>query len=196
MKPSEMNEEQRREYNRIAKQRQRDRQKQEKERLNIPNARDYVMPEHQQKQLNEYTRSVMTAIATDLNLEKLTDPDEYIITGVSCVLFGIKHQFTQVVDDPSGMLVGGWFPDATASEAIKHVHRFPSLLGSSTFADLYWKFLHTVVKWSKENEQYVTPEFIQEVEAEIAGPYVLGATTGTSEARTKGDSRGIVSATR
>jgi len=82
MKPSEMNEEQRREYNRIAKQRQRDRQKQDKERLNIPNARDYVMPEHQQKQLDEYTRSVMTAIAADLNLEKLTDPDEYIITGV------------------------------------------------------------------------------------------------------------------
>ena len=175
MKLKEMTPEQqeaKRKYDREAKRRQRDRQKQDKERLNIPNARDYVMPEPQQKQLDEYTRSVMTAVAADLNLEKLTDPDEYIITGVSCVLFGMDHQFTQVVDNPSGMLVGGWFPDATASEAIKHGHRFPSLLRSSTFSDLYWKLLHAVVKWSKENEQYATREFIQEVEAEIAGAYV------------------------
>ena len=107
MKLKEMTPEQqeaKRKYDREAKRRQRDRQKQEKERLNIPNARDYMVPEHQQKQLDEYTRSVMTAIAADLNLEKLTDPDEYIITGVSCVLFGMERQFAQVVDNPSGML--------------------------------------------------------------------------------------------
>ena len=82
-----------------------------------------------------------------------------------------QQQLQHVCGHPArnfGMLVGGWFPDATASEAIKHVNRFPSLLRSSTFVDLYWKLLHAVVKWSKDNIQYTSPELIQEVEVEVA----------------------------
>src|SRR6267378_1647317 len=173
MKLSEMNEEQRREYNRESKKRQRERQNQEKEKLTIPNARDYVMPEPQQKELSQHSDAVAKIVAADLGLEKLSGPDGYIVDAVACVLFGLEHQFTQIVHDPCGMLVGGWFPDAAASEAIEHVHRFPSLLQSTTFADLYNKFLQAVVKWSKKNEHYSTPEFIQEVQAEIAGEYVL-----------------------
>src|SRR6267378_2978247 len=173
MKLSEMNEEQRREYNRESKKRQRERQRQEKEKLTIPNARDYVMPEPQEKELSQHSHAVAKIVAADLGLEKLSGPDGYIVDAVACVLFGLENNFTQIVYQPNGMLVGGWFPDAAASEVIQHVHRFPSLLQSTTFIDLYNKFLQAVVKWSKKNEQCSTPEFIQEVQAEIAGEYVL-----------------------
>ena len=173
MKLSEMNEEQRREYNRESKKRQRDRQRQEKEKLTIPNARDYVMPEPQEKELCQHSHAVAKIVAADLGLEKLSGPDGYIVDAVACVLFGLENNFTQIVYQPNGMLVGGWFPDAAASEAIERVHRFPSLLQSTTFADLYRNFLHEVVKWSKKNEQCSTHEFIQEIQAEIAGEYVL-----------------------
>ncbi len=173
MKLSEMNEEQRREYNRESKKRQREKQRQEKEKLTIPNARDYVMPEPQEKELSQHSHAVAKIVAADLGLEKLSGPDGYIVDAVACVLFGLENNFTQIVYEPFGMLVGGWFPDAAASEAIEHVHRFPSLLQSTTFAALYNRFLQAVVKWSKKHEHYSTPEFIQEVEAEIGGTYVL-----------------------
>jgi len=173
---SEMNEQQReekRKYDREAKQRQRAKEKIDRMLRVIPNARDYTMPEEQQKKLNQHSHAVTKTVAADLGLEKLPGPDLYIVEAVACVLFGLENNFTQIVHAPFGMLVGGWFPDAAASEAIEHVHRFPSLLQSTTFADLYNKFLQAVVKWSKKNEQCSTPEFIQEVQAEIAGEYVL-----------------------
>src|SRR6267378_4187660 len=165
--------EQKRQYDREAKQRSRAKEKAERLRSMVPLARNYKIPEEQQKKLSQHSRDITKAVQADLNLEKLPGTDEYIVGAVACVLFGLEHQFTQIVHDPCGMLVGGWFPDAAASEAIEHVHRFPSLLQSTTFADLYSKFLQAVVKWSKKNEQCSTPEFIQEVQAEIAGEYVL-----------------------
>ena len=173
---SEMNEQQREEkmkYDREAKQRSRAKQKDERLRSMVPLARNYKIPEEQQKKLSQRSRTVAKIVAADLGLEKLSGPDGYIVDAVACVLFGLENNFTQIVYQPNGMLVGGWFPDAAASEAIEHVHRHPSLLQSTTFADLYRKFLDAVVKWSKKNEQCSTPEFIQEVQAEIAGEYVL-----------------------
>jgi len=173
---SEMNEQQReekRKYDREAKQRSRAKQKDERMRSMVPLARNYKIPEEQQKELSQHSHAVTKTVAADLGLEKLPGPDLYIVEAVACVLFGLENNFTQIVHAPFGMLVGGWFPDAAASEAIEHVHRFPSLLQSTTFADLYNKFLQAVVKWSKKNEQCSTPEFIQEVQAEIAGEYVL-----------------------
>ena len=173
---SEMSEQQReekRKYDREAKQRSRAKQKDERMRSMVPLARNYKIPEEQQKKLSQYSQDITKAVQADLNLEKLSGTDEYIVDAVACVLFGLENNFTQIVYEPFGMLVGGWFPDAAASEAIEHVHRFPSLLQSRAFADLYSKFLQAVVKWSKKHEHYSTPEFIQEVQAEIGGTYVL-----------------------
>ena len=176
MKLSEMTSEQqeeKRKYDREAKQHQRAKEKTERMLRIIPNARDYRMPEEQQNKLGQHTHIVTKTVAAELGVEKLSDPDQYIAAGVASVVFGLENQVTQIVYQPNGMLVGGWFPDAAASEAIEHVHRFPSLLQSTTFTDLYSKFLQAVVKWSKKHEHYSTPEFIQEIQAEIAGEYVL-----------------------
>jgi len=176
MKLSEMTSEQqeeKRKYDREAKQHQRAKEKTERMLRIIPNARDYRMPEEQQNKLGQHTHIVTKTVAAELGVEKLSDPDQYIAAGVASVVFGLENQVTQIVYQPNGMLVGGWFPDAAASEAIEHVHRFPSLLQSRAFADLYSKFLQAVVKWSKKHEHYSTPEFIQEVQAELAGTYVL-----------------------
>ncbi len=176
MRQSEMTPDQReakRLYDRKAKQRQRQKQKEERLRSVIPNAWDYAMPDQQQERLDEYTLGVTKTIAAELGLKKLSEKDLYIVDGVASVLFGLETGITQVVNDPEGILVGGHFPDAAASETIEHVHRFPQILQSATFSDLYVKFLHQVVKWAKRNELYADREHIRELKQEIAGDYVL-----------------------
>jgi len=177
MKLSEMTPEQQervRKYNREAKKRERDRDRQEKEKSAIPNARDYTMPEVQQNALRKHAQDVAKTITADLGLQKLPRQDGYIVDGVACVLFGLETGITQKVYEPFGMLVGGYyFPDAIASETIEHIYRFPHLLQSATFADLYDRFLQAVVRWSKKADDYATPEFVQDVKAELAGTYVL-----------------------
>jgi hypothetical protein len=130
------------------------------------------MPESQKQELSQHCEAIMNTVAAELGVEKLSYQDEYIVDAVASVLFSLENNITQIVQNPSGMLVGGWFPDSAASQAIQHVHRFPHLLGSATFVDLNRKFLHAVAEWSKKNEQYSTPEFIQEIKAKIAGEYV------------------------
>jgi hypothetical protein len=173
MKLSEMNPEQRREYNRNAKRQQRAKEEAERMRSMVPLARDYMMPESQQKKLTEYSHGLQKTIAADLNLETLPGPDMYIVDAVASVLFGLENSVTQIVNDPVGVIVCGWFPDAAASEAIEHVHRFPKILQSTTFSDLYNKFLHQVARWIKKNEKYSSPEFVRDIKAGIAGTYVL-----------------------
>jgi len=176
MKKSDMTpeqQEQKKKYDREAKQRQRDRQRQEREALAITNANDYVMPEAEQRKLTQHCDQVTKTIAADLGLANLPEPDQYIVAAVSSVVFGLENQITKIVYDPYGMLVSGWFPDAAASEAIEHVHRFPTLFSSRNFTELYNKFLHAVVRWATRNEQCATPNFIQEANEEIAGTYVL-----------------------
>jgi hypothetical protein len=57
------------------------------------------------------------------------------------------------------MLVGGHYPDAVASTATEHVHRFPSLLGSATFKTMYDKLLPAVKAWDgKFDHRYSSPE--------------------------------------
>jgi hypothetical protein len=177
MKLSEMTPEQqaaKRKYDREAKQRSRAKEKQEREKLAIPNARDYVMPQSQQERLDEHIRLITKTIQAELNLETLLEPDAYIVTAVGCVSFGLENNFVQIVNDPEGMLVGGsWFPDAAVSEAIEHVHRFPHILQSTVFANLYNRFLQAVAKWAKKNEQYADREYIHELKQEMAGTYAL-----------------------
>ena len=172
MRISEMTSEEQdrvRKYNREAKKRERDRDRQDKEK----SASLYELPEAQQKALRKHAQDTANTITADFGLEKLPRPDGYIVDGVASVLCGLEKNFTQKVHNPPGILVGGYFPDAMASEAIEHVHRFPHLLNSVTFATLYDKFLQAVVKWSKKADDYATPEFVQDVKAELAGTYVL-----------------------
>ncbi len=171
MKLSEMSLEQRREYNRNAKRHQRAKEEAERMLRMIPNLRDYMMPEPQQKKLTEYSRGVEETIQAELG--ELSGQDTYIINGVADVAFGLENHVVQEVQNPSGILVGGHFCDAIASEAIEHVTRFPRLLQSIVFADLYTKFLNSVAKWTKKNEQYSDTEFVKDISREIAGSYVL-----------------------
>ena len=172
MRFSEMSPKQKREYNRLAKQRQRAKARADRTLRIIPNARDYAMPESQKQELSQRCETIKNTVAAELGVEKLSYQEEYIVDAVASVLFGLENNITQIVQNPSGMLVGGWFPDSAASQAIEHVHGFPHLFGSATFVDLYRKFLHAVAEWSKKNEQYSISEFIQEIKAEIAGEYV------------------------
>ena len=176
MKLSDMTpeqQEQKRQYDREAKQRSRAKVRAEHMRCMIPLARNYKLPEEQQKKLSQYSRDITKAVQAELNLEKLLGTDEYIVDAVACVLLGLENNFTQTVSQPDGMLIGGWFPDAAASEAIQHVHRFPRLLQSTVFADLYSKFIKSVAKWTTKNEHYSEREFVQDINREVAGTYVL-----------------------
>src|ERR1700733_10123219 len=126
MKISQMTPEQieaKRTYDREAKKRSRAKARQENEKLATPNAHDYVIPEPQQKRLTERSHGLQKTIAAELAWEKLPVPDEYIVDAVGCVLLGLETNVAQIVHLPDGMgmLVGGWFPDAAASETIEHV---------------------------------------------------------------------------
>jgi hypothetical protein len=168
-----MTPEERREYDKNAKRKQRNQEKAEILRRIVPRAKDFQLPELHRKKLEAHSAEIVAAIQTELTQEKLSAQSEYIVDAVSCVMFGIENNFVQVVHDPPGVLVGGHFPDAVGADAVEYVHRFPELLKSKTFAELYQRFLRAVANWAKKNEQYATVEFIQEIKAELAGTYQL-----------------------
>jgi hypothetical protein len=171
MKLSEMNEQQRREYNKEKKRIQRAKQKQQKLAAIIPNARDYVIPEPSWDAVAQYARETEQAIRAEL--PGVTNRDIYIIRSVCSVLRGLECGYQQKVMNPTGVLVGGYFPDALGSEIVEYVHRYPDILGSPTFKSLYESVLREIVRWSKKNTDYITPELIADVEAEIDGIYTL-----------------------
>jgi hypothetical protein len=173
MRISDMTPEQRREYNKSAKRKQRNQQKAEVLRRIIPRAKDFHMPDLDRRNVEAYSAQIVTAIQTELAQGKLSERDEYIVDAVACVMSGFENDFVQVVHDPSGMLVGGHFPDAVGADAVEYVHRFPELMKSKTFNELYNRFLREVVKWAKKNQQYVDAEFIQQMKAELVGTYQL-----------------------
>jgi hypothetical protein len=69
-------------------------------------------------------------------------------------------------------LYGRYLPDSAASELIHHVHIFPDLLASQSFADLYQKFLKIVRKLSR-NTTWFDHKCAEEIESEINGTYTL-----------------------
>jgi hypothetical protein len=178
MKLKEMTPEQRREYNRVQKQRQRDREREEAAAKRIPNANDFNMPEVKQKELDQHSSEIVKTIRAELPDHKLATQDDYVIEATAHVLFGLENNIVQKVVNPHGMLVGGHYPDAVASTAIAHVHRFPSLLGSATFKTMYDKLLPAVKAWDgKFNHAYSSPELMADIRAELDGTYVLKTPT-------------------
>jgi hypothetical protein len=162
----DMNHEELKAYNNEKKRRQRDRENSER----VVDFDDYEMPDTHQKQLSDHTNSVVNQIQSET---EPTDRDRWIIDMVTRVLFGLENNMTKKVVDPSGMLIGGVFPDAAWVETIHHVHRFPGILKSTTFADLYQKFLADMLKWNRTHGAYTSPEFVGILEQEVAGTYSL-----------------------
>jgi hypothetical protein len=174
MKIKDMNPDQLREYNRVQKQNQRERERQEAAAKRIPNANDVRMPIAKQAELDKNANDTLKTIQAELPDHTFVIQDEFVIEAVACALLGFESNIIQKVQNPDGMLVGGHFPDAVASTAVEHVHRFPNLLGSATFKSLYEQFLRAVVTWDgKYQHAYSSPELIHHVRSELAGNYVL-----------------------
>jgi len=152
MKIKELTPEQRREYNRIQKQRQRDHEREEAAAKRIPNANDFKMPESKQNLLDQHSSDILKTVRAELPDHEFATQDEYIVEATAHVLFGLENNVVQKVVNPHGMLVGGHYPDAVASTAIERVHRFPSLLGSTTFKQMYDKFLRAVGEWDGKHQ--------------------------------------------
>jgi hypothetical protein len=174
MKIKEMAPEQRREYNRVQKQQQRDREREEAAAKRIPNANDFKMADASQKSLDQYSSEILKTVQAELPDHKFATQEKYVIEVTSRVLFGLENNIVQKVVSPHGMLVGGHYPDAVASAAIKHVHRFPSLLGSATFKTMYEKLLRAVVAWDgKYQHRFSSPDLMGDIRSELDGTYVL-----------------------
>jgi hypothetical protein len=173
MKIKDMNPEQLREYNRVQKQSQRERERQEAAAKRIPNANDFRVPIAKQAELDKHTNDILKAIQAELPDHRFAIQDEFVIETVGCALFGLENNIIQKVQNPDGMLVGGHFPDAVASTAVEHVHRFPNLLGSATFKSLYDKFLRAVMSWDgKYQHAYSSPELLADVKTDISGHFL------------------------
>jgi hypothetical protein len=174
MKLKEMTPEQRREYNRVQKQQQRDREREVAAARRIPNANDFEMPEAKQKLLDQHSSDILKTVQAELPDHKFATQNEYVVEATAHVLFGLENNVVQKVVNPHGMLVGGHYPDAVASAAIEHVHRFPSLLGSATAKTMYEKLLRAVVAWDgKYQHRFSSPDLMGDIRSELDGTYVL-----------------------
>jgi hypothetical protein len=173
----DLNPNEKRDYNRFAKKRQRAKEKAASEAkgeaLRTPDAWSYQLPLYRQAQLEKLIAETMTKISeeTDIQGYAVTELDTFVIDAIVSVKFGFENSIgPKVVTKPDGMFVGGKFPDAAASNAIEHIHRFPNILQSKTFAQMYWTFLELVHKWSrvKKNEQYADVDFMRDINAELS----------------------------
>ena len=134
------------------------------------------MPAARVQALDAYAKEVSEKIG--LELGALGNNDKYVLDGVARSTLAIEKNWTQLVQNPQGILAGGYFPDALALEAIRHV-RQTRLLQSSSFVELYRRFLQAVVRFfDKTDERYQTPEYIAAAERELAGVYVLPESPG------------------
>jgi hypothetical protein len=169
-KLAEMSLAERREYNRFRKQISRDKEKQERLAAMVPAYADFRLPDTQREQLAEHSRQMIDQIATELS--QLTFEDQRMIEMMADVLLGHEKDWMHEVHSPYGLLYGRYFADGAASEIIEHIHRFPGLLASQSFVDLYQQFLKIVRKLSR-NTTWFDPNFAKQIESELDGTYEL-----------------------
>jgi len=168
----DMSVDERRAYQRERKAASRSRQRAAREMTAIRNVAEYKIPEAWEVQLRAASQAADIAIRAEL--EQITDHDEYILTGISQVLHGLTNGYTQRVLNPIGIVVGTWFVDALGSEAVEYVHTNPVLLGSPTFREMYDEMLAEIVRWSKKQDPaFLTPLYVADVQAALAGQYQL-----------------------
>ncbi len=166
----EMTSDERRAYNKESKRRQRDKERAGRLAVRIPIANEYEMPTSDQQAIFEHGESVLRSVQAEVSVTKT---DQEIVESIASVQFGFENDLVQKVVGPTGMLVGGYFPEAVAHRAIEHVHRFPNILQSRTFRVMYDKVLQQVVRWAEAKITYASQEYIADVKSELAGKYVL-----------------------
>ncbi len=166
----DMTAEELRAYNLLKKHRQRDREHQEKLKTMVIPVDEVELGPIQQQRLTEHIAQLTNTIKSEVTL---TDRDEWVIHMIASVLYGLEHDIKQQVriEESLGMLVAGTFPDAAWAVSIKHIHEFPAILGSATFAALYKKFLDRATKWSRTNYAYVSADLLDILNQENAGTY-------------------------
>jgi len=139
----------------------------DKKRNPIPDAWDYEMPAAWSEQLRKYHDEVSRKVLDELKLISLKD-DSYLVEGVARITLAVEKNWTQRVDNPSGVLAGWYFPDAFASEVVRHIHK-TRLLDSPTFAELYKRFIKTVAAFCDKAPELMTQEYVKEIKQELAG---------------------------
>jgi hypothetical protein len=175
MKISEMSPEQHREYNKLAKRKEREKLAAKIEAAAPVLLRLYRMPETQSKKLAEHVQEIKSKILAELGLPDglwtyrggASNPDGEIVDLVACCVFGLENGYVQKVQAPEGVLWGGYFPEEAASDAVWHVHTDNTLLKSETFKALYDKLIKAVSK------KFPQSKASADARAELAGTYVL-----------------------
>jgi hypothetical protein len=120
--------------------------------------------------VREYTTKIRSELA-ELGGRGLTGDDEYVIGDCVRTVVGYEKNFIKRVAEPTGVLVGGSYPDACVHNVVPHTHQFPNLMQSKSFAELYRKFLAVANKLSKSFEALWEPKYAEILKAELAGTY-------------------------
>jgi len=166
-KLKDMSEPERKQYNRERKAASRERACMTKTQ-NI-RAEEYTPPDTWTNALNEFVCETDRTIRAELG--SISVRDEYIVALLAECSMGLDKGYTMTVNEPYGVKAGHYIVDAAASELIGYTHRFPKILESHTFANLYQNFLKTVHKLSRNS--WFDPKFAQEIQAELDGTYTL-----------------------
>jgi hypothetical protein len=136
----------------------------------------YRMPETQSKKLDAYVEEIRSKVSAELGLPDGPDGpwfgykyhrDKEVTDLVACCVFGLENGYVQKVEEPSGVLWGGYFPEEVASTAVRHVHMDETLLKSETFKGLYDKFIKAVSK------KFPQSKASADARAELNGTYTL-----------------------
>jgi len=133
-----------RQYNREAKKRSREKQKQA-QMPSYDEAFDNFPPEHTNA-LRQHVKEVATAVKSELGVEGLggyqdNQAAESAIHQLAWTLFAFKRNLVQQVHSPPGELVGGtYYADSLGADIVTSAHRY-SLLNSATFAALFNELL-------------------------------------------------------
>lgn len=174
----EMSATERRQYDKLQKRDQRARQKADQEEKRIKTFGEYKLSQEKQALLDEHAAEVLALVKSEISDYTLTYCDESTVRLIADVMFGFENNIVQKVQgftpelQEYQMAVGGRLPDAVGSLAVEHVHRYPQLLKSETFKELYDKALRSVVKLDgKFQHAYSNELSMAQIKQAIAGVY-------------------------
>jgi hypothetical protein len=105
-------------------------------------------------------------------LGDLSVQDVEVISLLSDVYFGFGHSIIQPVYDPTGLKVGGYYPEAAARQAVIHAHR-TQILDSASFKKLYFAVLKEVVRAAKKNPELWDEKYVNDIRQELVGTFRL-----------------------
>ena len=167
---AQMSEEERKEYDRQAKRRSREKARLEKQKLLTPSCEDYEQPAGQAQELWQHSQQVLAHVKSETS-HAFTLEDDRVVSQMAQVLLAHKEHWLQRVHCPFSVLYGGIFIDATVSDAIHLAHRAPELLSSPTFSGLYQELLRVTQKLSQNS--WFDPGAAEDIDLELAGKFKL-----------------------